>query len=305
MTDGHTRTAMRRWWSLAVCLAGLVIAPTMVAADAPVDAAAESPPSDAPTTSGDDSEEPSRPHRGLTNAPPFSVTISPMAHIRRLNLRAADGPAEHAPGLMGGIALDTSTLLLWDPDLQARAHLEVDASLARGRTAAYGGRSNAGHPLTTTFSSATARLAVSRRIVRHLRLSLAAGGSAFSWVLAPNSAYTGHRYITANVGMGLHLQMPGLPARLHGKLSGLPVIGVDVSGGQHGEGIGFGGRAELRGEWAPLAATDGDHPGRLLVHTSLSYTRFRSRFPASPLDPGGATSIDQSATLAVGVGYDL
>jgi hypothetical protein len=241
----------------------------------------------------------------LTNTPSFSLSLSPMAHFRRLELRAVDRPVEHRPGPMAGIDLQTTTLLVWMPDIEARMLLEVDAALARGVTPSFSKQHQRERRLTTTYSSGSARLAISRRIARRLRVRLAAGASAFSWLLTPNPTYTGHRYLTGDIAVSLHMRFPKAATRLHVGLSALPVLQVDVSGGAHGTGSGFGGRAEIRGEWAPFESSRSEAAGRFIVQSSIGYTRFRSRFPASPFDPGGATTVDQSGTLTVGVGYDI
>jgi len=250
---------------------------------------------------GGDSPEPDAPNGETTRIPAFQLTVGPLTHLRGVDVRAADAPITQHSAPMGGVAVSVRTLLVWIPDLDARLECEGDVRHATGRSRPLSGLASTPR---IRHTQGAGRLRLNRPLGSGLSTGLTMGVAAESWVLQPNPSYTGHRYVGGEFGWSIRYEFPRRPLEVAARISGLPIVEADSSGGRHGQGTAFGGRLNLRGTWRPFA---GENSGRsdLLIHARLEGTRYRGRFPASAFDPAGATIVDRSASFTVGVGYRL
>jgi hypothetical protein len=230
-----------------------------------------------------------------------AVAVGPLIVSRTMQMRVGAETHSHEPGPYFGGTARLSVELADLDSIDANLLLEGEGGYATARNA------NTAPELRrqpiTEWSFVDARLTVERFLSEAVALRVGLGAYVNSVIVEPNLTYTGHRYIAADMRLGLGWQDPGSDWTAWADLSAHPVLSVDQSSGANGQGSAFGARggAQIGYNIATVESTDTYVGGRVMVR--YDYTRFRTQFPEGRVALDGGVSEDDAHALTLMLGY--
>lgn len=265
---------------LATCLLGLLCAPDARAEDAAAAQAAAAP------------------------SPSFSLGVGLGAAQRDLSIQG-DSPA--VDGQSAGAYLGANLhAALWLPRSASGAQLGVTFEGRYGATRGDTRLDELGREPIAEHTFGALHLALARRLDPATTLELRAGVQATSFLVEPNSLYTGHRYVNASAGALLSRRLLSDTLSLTAGAFVLPDIDTNESARASGPASSFGARAQ-----AALGynlAVDPDKYASRTIGLELRYDfqRLRTQYPEGlRFGPLGGSSEDDQHGLTLVVHYAL
>ncbi len=240
--------------------------------------------------------------RAPTREPPrFRLAIGPLTAVRTMRFEGDADTITHRPEPYLGGWITASGRLWHDADLEAfvTADLEVGHGVARNSTY----DPTPGPPPSTELTVGGARLSLDRRLGARLLVGLGLGATATSVTLEPNPRYTGHRYLAAEAAVRVQWLEALEAVDVTLELGPRHVVSLDNSEDGHGEGTGFGLRAEGEITWRPAPEASSEGLRHLRLIGRYRYQRYRSQFPTSFLGSRGAVSVDDQHLGLLLIGY--
>jgi len=220
---------------------------------------------------------------------------------RRYLVMSADEPAfdAHLPGAYAGGQAQLLLDLAQVTDSGVRLQLVADGAYAAGKDSSV--TDELGRPLATELMTGRLLPTLLRPLSEKTSLAIGLGLSATSITNEPNSVYTGHRYLAADIAVGLRREIASGRGRAVLELDVLPVFRTDESGGADGELSSFGARG--RAEVVYLLV---QKPARIELGLSYTYSRFGTQYPeATRFGARGASSVDEMQLVALSAYYSL
>jgi hypothetical protein len=230
-----------------------------------------------------------------------TVAIGPLVASRAMQMRVDADTLDHDPGLYFGGTAKLSIELFDFESIDAALLLEGEGGYGATRNREVAPELN--REPVTEWSFIDARLTVRRPLSEAIVLDVGLGAYANSFIVEPNLTYTGHRYIAADMRLGLGWQPPTSDWTVAADFSALPVLSVDQSSGADGDSSAFGARAgaQIGYNVGKVASTGGYAGGRVMLR--YDYTRFRTQFPQNRITLGGGVSEDDVHALTLMLGY--
>ncbi len=229
------------------------------------------------------------------------VTLGPFVAMRSMTFEGDARTITHRPQPYRGAALSAAFRLaeVDQLDLALLAEGELEYGAARNREL----NPRGGPSPRTELAVVGGQLTVHRTISSTLGLGIGLGFQSTSVTIEPNRRYTGHQYLSVDVGAELrgYAFQDHLSYALEAGV--LPVVATDNSNDTHGPSSSFGARGALEAAWVPFAdARPRIKRGWRLV-ARYRYQRFRSQFPVSPIGLQGGISVDRQHRVALSIGY--
>lgn len=218
-----------------------------------------------------------------------------------MEFRLGDSAVDHSPGIYLG-AMGRLSVQAYD-FASDETKLLIDAEGGYGATRNSEVAAELNRQPVTEWSHIAARATVRRHVSDALDLDVGLGAMSQSFIVEPNLSYTGHRYIAAELRVGLDWAKPDGSWALGLDASALPVLSVNQSSGAYGESSAFGARAGAQIGYNVFAMPSaGDYVGGR-VQLRYDFTRFRSQFPEGRIAIGGGVSEDDVHAVTLMFGY--
>lgn len=182
------------------------------------------------------------PKKGAEARVKKAVNISVGLFAGRRNLEAVETNPENPNAPFGlrhdspyvGVGGDLDAVILSLGDGEAALGLSLYGSYAQFTTIFFQKDTNERLELSSTFSIAGGALKYIRSLSERFNFDAYAGAQLMSLTVDPNSNYTGNRYVSGRVGLGVGVQLSE-DAKLHAHGGALPVFVADNSGGAFGD----------------------------------------------------------------------
>lgn len=228
-----------------------------------------------------------------------SALVGPLVMSRTLQMRADAHTIEPNSNLYFGAALHLAVDLVELGDAGAKLGIDGEVGWAASRAEPSTGEFDTRLPSEASF--ARGRLLVRRSVSEDVAVDVGLGAGVDSFIVEANHVYTGHRYVSGDVYVGLKWAPPASSWSAGADFSALPVLALDESNGARGDNSAFGARLGLEvGADVPMTSTSG---ARLVLR--YDYSRFRSQFPQTRVGFEDGVSEDDIHTLSLAVGYFL
>lgn len=228
-----------------------------------------------------------------------SALVGPLVISRTVQIRADAHTIEPHSNSYFGAALSMAVDLVELGDSGAELGIDGEVGWAASRAEPSAGEFDTRLPSEAMF--ARGRLLVRRSVSENVAVDVGLGAGVDSFIMEANHVYTGHRYVSGDVHVGLKWAPRASSWSAGADLSALPVLALDESGGARGDSSAFGTRLGLQmGADVPMTATSG---ARLVMR--YDYSRFRSQFPQTRVGFEDGVSEDNIHTLTLAVGYFL
>ncbi len=230
-----------------------------------------------------------------------SVSAGPLVISRSMQQRLGTETLSHSPGIYLGGSIRLSIDAVDFDASDAKLLVEAEGGYAGTKNSEVAAEINR-EPITE-WSSIGARATVRRKLSDALDLDVGLGAFATSFIVEPNLSYTGHRYVGAELRVGVDWAKLSSSWALGADASAYPVLVVNQSMGAYGESSAFGARFGAKVGYNLFALpSKGDYAGgRLLLR--YDFTRFRSQFPEGRIAIGGGVSEDDTHALTLMFGY--
>jgi hypothetical protein len=229
------------------------------------------------------------------------VAIGPLVASRTMRMRVDSDNVAHQPGpYLGGTARLSIELVEFD---STNAVLLLEGEGGYGATRNSETADELRRQPVTEWSFLDARITVRRPLSESLDLNVGLGAYANSFIVEPNLTYTGHRYVAADMRLGIAWHDVASSWSASADLSAHPVLFVNESSGARGESSAFGARggAQVGYDLAGVESTGGYAGGRIMLR--YDYTRFRTQFPQQRVVLDGGVSEDDVHALTLMLGY--
>lgn len=230
-----------------------------------------------------------------------SFSIGPQVVSRSMQFRLGDSSVDHSPGIYIG-AIGRLSVQAYDFESD-KTELIINAEGGYGGTKNSESVAELNRQPVTEWSQFAARATIRRHLTDALDLDVGLGAMAQSFIVEPNLTYTGHRYIAAELRVGLDWVNRDSPWTLGLDASALPVLSVNQSSGAYGDSSAFGARAGAQVGYNIFAMPSaGEYVGGR-VQLRYDWTRFRSQFPHGRIAIGGGVSEDDAHAVTLMVGF--
>lgn len=220
---------------------------------------------------------------------------------RRYLVMRGDEPAfdAHLPGAYVGGQAQLLVDLVRITDSGVRLQLVMDGAYASAQDTSI--TDELGRPLVTELMAGRVVPTLSRALSPKASLAIGVGVAATSITNEPNSVYTGHRYLAADIAVGVRRELASGRGRVVLDLDVLPVFRTDESGGADGEMSSFGARG--RAEIMYLLV---QRPAKIELGLSYTYSRFGTQYPAATrFGARGASSVDEMQLVSLSAYYSI
>ena len=170
-----------------------------------------------------------------------AVNISAGLFAGRRSLEAVETVPENPSAPFGlrhgspyvGVGGDLDAVILLLSEGEAALGLSLYGSYAQFTTIFFQADTNERMELASTYSIAGGAVKYIRSLSPRFSFDAYGGAQLMSLTVEPNSNYTGNRYVSGRVGVGLGIQLSE-DAKLHAHGGALPVFVADNSGGAFG-----------------------------------------------------------------------
>lgn len=239
-------------------------------------------------------------HRETTGVG-FTLGIGPFASFRRMTLSGSLRDIDHLPGIyIGGI---------------------IDAGISIGTIKNYGtlrlvGRGGFASAKSSDQSGFLGRQAVTENTFMNVHLVLTrplnsvfdiifiAGGGATAFTVEPNPRYTGHRYVTLDIGAKAHYWFTRR-GFVGGGMIVRPSLFTNQSDDADGPGRGFGINPTIDFGFRIIEPNKNDLASAVEMVLAYDLNYFNSAFPLSGRVGSDPTASDQSHMLSLALRYNL
>ncbi|GEM_PF-6346399 len=241
------------------------------------------------------------PNRRKSSGLGLTLGIGPSIVLRRMTLSGSSRDISHVPNLyIGGVF--AIGLKLYSNRSFGHLLLEAEGGFGSAQNAEIDFQ--AGRNLVTENAFFSFYLVNEKPLSSALDLRFLLGVGALSFTVEPNARYTGHRYITVDIGSEIKWWVSstfnaglGLAIR--------PSFFTDQSSDADGEGSGFGARLRSHLEYRIRAPKEKDLSNALDIRLQVEAEFFQSSFPLSGRVGADPISSDQHYMSVVSLRYHL
>ncbi len=219
----------------------------------------------------------SNPNRRKSTGVGLTLSVGPSVAFRRMQLKGSIREISHTPNLYIGGVLSLG-LRLYSNRTFGHLLLAAEGGFGSAQNSDIDGQS--GRPLVTENAFFTFHLVNEKPLSSDLDLRFLLGVGATSYVVEPNARYTGHRYLTVDIGTEIKWWTS---SRFNTSLGAFirPSFFTNQSSDADGEGSGFGAKLRTHLEYRLIAPKEKDLASSLDIRLQAEGEFFQSSFPLS------------------------